>query len=73
MPFPRVRLVNCPCSKAELPIEVTELGIVKEVKPTAPRKADDPIVVTFDGIVIAESVDSENDEFAIVVTLAGIV
>ena len=37
--------------KAETPIEVTELGIVTEVKPMQPYKAPLPIEVTELGIV----------------------
>ena len=72
-PFPKTNDVNCVWVKAESPIEVTELGIVKDVNPIAPLNAAAPIVVTLEGIVIAEITDPENDELAIVVTLEGIV
>ena len=37
--------------KVPAPIEVTELGIVNDVKPLQPEKADEPIQVTELGIV----------------------
>ena len=37
--------------KAELPITVTELGMVTEVRLSQAAKADSPIVVTVSGIV----------------------
>jgi hypothetical protein len=55
-----------------MPIEVTLLGIVIEVKGVSP-KARSPIYVTLFGIVIEAKEVPENDKFPIEVTVSGIV
>lgn len=60
--------------KARYPIEVTELGIITEVRPEQPINAPSPIEVTDLGIVTdVRPVQLENVQFLIEVTELGIV